>query len=85
MIKTGDNVMVGGLPTDIVIPCESIHRFFSLTTYLVPISVLWAHPELEKAPYAHRDFESLFSAYDLVPALIVHQHPPRKRYHARRP
>ena len=28
MIKTGDNVMVGGLPTDIVIPCESIHRFF---------------------------------------------------------
>ena len=32
MIKTGDNVMVGGLPTDsstdIVIPCESIHRLF---------------------------------------------------------
>ena len=25
MIKTGDNVMVGGRPTDIVIPCDSIH------------------------------------------------------------
>ena len=27
MIKTADNVMVGGLPADIVIPCESMHRF----------------------------------------------------------
>ena len=25
IIKTDDNVMVGGLPTDIVIPCDSIH------------------------------------------------------------
>ena len=27
VIKTGDNVMVGGRSTDIVIPCDSIHRF----------------------------------------------------------
>ena len=29
-IKTGDSVMVGGRPTDIVIPCDSIHRFIDL-------------------------------------------------------
>ena len=28
IIKKGDNVMVGGRPTDIVIPCDSIHRYF---------------------------------------------------------
>ena len=32
MIKRGDNVMVGGRPTDIVIPCDSIH-FLSTVTY----------------------------------------------------
>ena len=53
-----DSVMVGGLPTDIVIPCVSIHRFF-ITILLTPISVLWAHPELGKALYAPRDLESL--------------------------
>ena len=53
-------VMVGGLPTDIVIPCVSIHRFF-ITILLTPISVLWAHPELGKALYSPRDLISLFS------------------------
>ena len=49
MIKADDNVM-DGLPTDIVIPYDSISiDFFS--QYL-PISVLWAQPELEKAQYA---------------------------------
>jgi tRNA G37 N-methylase TrmD len=28
VIKTGDSVMVGGRSTDIVIPCDSIYRFF---------------------------------------------------------
>ena len=60
MIKTDDNFMVGGLPTDIVIPCDSIHRLLSHYSYL-PIPVSWAHPELEKALYALRDLESLFS------------------------
>ena len=55
-----DIVMVGGLATDIVIPCDPIHRFF-ITILLTPISVLWAHPELGKALYAPRDLESLFS------------------------
>ena len=32
-IKTDDSVMVGGLPTDIVIPCDSIHQIFYLITY----------------------------------------------------
>ena len=54
MIKEDDNVMVGGLPTDIVIPCDSIHQFFIIVV-LTPISVLWAQPELEKALYALRD------------------------------
>ena len=32
MIKPGDNVMVGGLPTtDIVILCDSIHQFFIIS------------------------------------------------------
>jgi hypothetical protein len=58
MIKTGDNVMVGGRPTDIVIPCDSITGIdFIFTNF----SVLWAQPELEKAVYAPRDLESLFS------------------------
>ena len=59
MIKRGDNIMVDGLPTDIVIPCDSIHRFF-IYHYLI-ISVLWAQPESGKAPYAPCDLESLFS------------------------
>ena len=60
MIPT-DNIMVGGRPTDIVIPCDSIHRFYYyLITY--QFSVLWAQLGLEKAPYAPRDSESsLFS------------------------
>ena len=58
MIKEDDNVMVGGLPTDIVIPCDFIHQFFFFTQ---PILELWAQPELEKALYAPRDLESLFS------------------------
>jgi hypothetical protein len=61
MIKTDDNVMVGGRPTDIVIPCDlslaSIFYFLFFTKF----SVLWAQPELEKAVYAPRDLESLFS------------------------
>jgi hypothetical protein len=58
MIKAGDNVMVGGRPTDIVILCDypSILYIF----YLL-ISVLWAQPELEKAPYAPHDVKPLFS------------------------
>ena len=39
--------MVGGLPTDIVIPCDSIDFLFHY--HYLPISVLWAQPELEKA------------------------------------
>ena len=31
--KTGDNFMVDGRPTDIVIPCDSIHQLFYLITY----------------------------------------------------
>ena len=31
MIKADDNVMVGGLPTDIVIPCDSIDFFNRIT------------------------------------------------------
>ena len=49
MIKRDDSVMVGGLPTDIVIPCDSID-FLSHYHYLL-ISVLWAQLELEKALY----------------------------------
>ena len=48
----------GWLPTDIVIPCESIHRFFFHYLLSTNFSVM-AHP-----PYAPRDFESLFSTYD---------------------
>ena len=33
MIKTGDSVMAGGQPTDIVIPCDSIYRFIIYFTY----------------------------------------------------
>ena len=51
----------GWLPTDIVIPCESIHRFFFISLLSTNFSVM-AHP-----PYAPRDLESLFSTYDLVP------------------
>ena len=54
--------MAGGLPTDIVIPCDSIEFLFHYH-YLL-ISVLWAHPELEKALYGPRDLESLFT-YDV--------------------
>ena len=65
----------GWLPTDIVIPCESIHRFFLISLLSTNFSVM-AHP-----PYAPRDFELLFSTYDLVPVLIlVHQHPLRERW-----
>ena len=60
MIRRYDNVMAGGLPTDIVILCDSIHRFF-ITIVLTPISELWAHLELGKALYAPRDLGSLFS------------------------
>ena len=59
MIKTGDSVMAGGQPTDIVIPCDSIYRFIYL--FYLSISVLWAQLELEKALYAPHDVESLFS------------------------
>ena len=55
-----DNVMVGGLPTDIVILCDSIHRFF-ISIVLTLISELWAQLELGKALYVPRDLESLFS------------------------
>ena len=55
-----DIVMVGGLPTDIVIPYDSIHQFF-INILLTLISELWAHPELGKALYAPRDLESLSS------------------------
>ena len=57
-IKTDDNVMVGGLPTDIVIPCDYPSNFLS---HYLPITVLWAQPELVKALYAPRDLESLSS------------------------
>ena len=61
MIKRyDDNVMVGGLPTDIVIPYDSILQSF-ITIVLTPISELWAQPELGKALYAPCDLESLFS------------------------
>ena len=59
-LPTSDIVMVGGLPTDIVIPCDSIHQFF-ITIVLTLISELWAQPELGKALYVLRDLESLFS------------------------
>ena len=59
MIKTGDSVMVGGQPTDIVIPCDSIYVFYFL--FYLSISVLWAQPELEKALYDPHYVESLFS------------------------
>ena len=51
MIRSDDIVMVGGRPTDIVIPCVLSIDFLSHFHYL-PISVLWAQPELEKALYA---------------------------------
>ena len=38
MIKEDDNVMVGGLPTDIVIPCDSIHQFYFI--YLTNLRVM---------------------------------------------
>ena len=78
IIQSGDSVMVGGLPTDIVIPCDSIHQIF---ISILTNSVLWAQPELEKALYVHRDLESLFS----LTTLLVHKHSPRERCHARRP
>ena len=59
MIKKDDNIVVGALPTDIVIPCDSIHRSLSYYHYLL-IPVLWAQPELEKALYASYDLESIF-------------------------
>ena len=86
MIKTGDNVMEDGLPTDIVIPCDSIHRFFFLKISLPLLTVLWAQLELEKALYAPRDLESLFSlALASNTTHIVHQLTPWERGHARRP
>ena len=46
--KTDDSILVGGRPTDIVIPCDPFIKFLSYYHYL-SISVLLAHPELEKA------------------------------------
>jgi hypothetical protein len=54
IIKKGDNIMDGGLSTDIVIPCDSI-TIFCLITNTYQFSVLWVQPELEKAVYAPLD------------------------------
>ena len=43
-----DSILVGGRPTDIVIPCDPFIKFLSYYHYL-SISVSLAHPELEKA------------------------------------
>ena len=67
MIKTGDNVMVGGRPTDIVIPCDSI-LWDRLYIFYLPISVLWAQQGLERALYAPRDLESFFSLTTMLPS-----------------
>ena len=39
MIKPGDNVIVGGRPTDIVILCDSIHRL-SIISLITNFSVM---------------------------------------------
>ena len=39
-IEMDDNVMVGGLLTDIVIPCDSIHRYFISLPLLTNFSVV---------------------------------------------
>ena len=62
--KTNDIPMVDGRPTDIVILCDYIQLFivsFKILFFHYHYLVLWAQPELEKAPYAPCDIESLFS------------------------
>jgi hypothetical protein len=61
MIRKDDNLMRDPLPTDIVIPCASIH----LIHYhcLLIISALWAQPVLEKALYASRELDVFFLTY----------------------
>jgi hypothetical protein len=80
--KKDDNLMVDALPTDIVIPCDSIHRFLSHYHYLPNFSVM-GPTGVGKSTVCSSLFRIAILSYDAV-SFIVHQHSPRERYHARR-